>query len=174
MMKEFILNLDVTQQRPVVALKNLTALLDTGAYIPVWTDDEDILISGLGAKLLKKNIPFTGFGGITYGNLYQVTLEVGELIFPNMHIVANNELNTSYNLILSATMFEGLIYEINTYTHVLKVTTINDSDFVRNLRIIDRNGKLHVLCNSDKEGVKDIAAGLREKYVSTKESSLGS
>ena len=97
-MRQFSLNLDATQQRPVVVLKNLTALLDTGAYIPVWTDDEEILVSDLGAKLVKKDVPFSGFGGTTYGNLYQVTLEVGDLIFPNMHIVANNELNTSYTM----------------------------------------------------------------------------
>ena len=40
-MKQFTLPLDATQQRPVVLLKNsLTTLLDTGAYIPIWTDEE--------------------------------------------------------------------------------------------------------------------------------------
>ncbi len=34
-------------------------------------------------------------------------------IFPNMHIIANDELELSYNLILSATMFQHLIYEID-------------------------------------------------------------
>ena len=150
-MRQFSLNLDATQQRPVVVLKNLTALLDTGAYIPVWTDDEEILVSDLGAKLVKKDVPFSGFGGTTYGNLYQVTLEVGDLIFPNMHIVANNKLNTSYNLILSATMFDGLIYEINTRFHVLNFTIINDNDLVRNLRVVDKDGKIHVLCSADNE-----------------------
>ena len=82
-MKQFTLPLDATQQRPVVLLKNsLTALLDTGAYIPIWTDEEDILVSVLGGKLIKERVPFTGFGGIAYGNLYQVTLEAGSLVFP--------------------------------------------------------------------------------------------
>ncbi len=37
--KQFTLKLDKNRQRPVVLLSNgLTALLDTGAYIPVWTD----------------------------------------------------------------------------------------------------------------------------------------
>ena len=107
-------------------MNNLSALLDTGAYIPVWTDAEEILVSGLGATLVKKDVPFTGFGGVAYGNLYQVTIKVGDLIFPNMHIVANSELNNSYNLILSATMFDGLIYEINTKTHKLNITVPND------------------------------------------------
>ena len=147
-MKQFTLRLDATQQRPVVLLKNtLTALLDTGAYIPVWTDDEDILVSELGGRLVKRNVPFTGFGGTAYGNLYKVTLEVGELIFSDMHIVANSELNTSYNLILSATMFDGLVYEINTKTHSLSVTVPDDKSIVRNLRIIDSNGNIYVLCS---------------------------
>lgn len=147
-MKQFTLRLDATQQRPMVLLKNsLTALLDTGAYIPIWTDDEDILVSVLGGKLIKRNVPFTGFGGTAYGNLYQVTLEIGDLIFPNMHIVANSELNTSYNLILSATMFEGLSYEIDTKRHRLNVSVPDEEALVRNLRIVDSNGSLHILCN---------------------------
>ena len=147
-MKQFTMQLDATQQRPVVLLKNtLTALLDTGAYIPIWTDEEDILASVLGGRLIKKNVPFVGFGGTAYGNLYQVTLEVGELIFPNMHIVANSELNTSYNLILSATMFDGLIYEINTKTHKLSISVPDEEALVRNLRVVDSKGGIHVLYN---------------------------
>lgn len=147
-MKQFTLRLDATQQRPVVLLKNsLTALLDTGAYIPVWTDEEDILASVMGGKVVKRNVPFTGFGGIAYGNLYQVTLEIGDLVFPNMHIVANSELNTSYNLILSATMFDGLIYEIDTKAHRLNVSVPDEESIVRNLRIVDKNEKVYILNN---------------------------
>ena len=147
-MKQFTLPLDATQQRPVVLLKNsLTALLDTGAYIPIWTDEEDILVSVLGGKLIKKDVPFTGFGGTACGNLYQISLEIGNLVFPNMHIIANSELNTSYNLILSATMFDGLIYEINTKTHRLNVSIPNEETYIRNLRVIDSNGSIHILCS---------------------------
>lgn len=46
-MKQFTLNLDVKQQRPVINLKNFRALLDTGAYFPVWTDEEAILTEDL-------------------------------------------------------------------------------------------------------------------------------
>lgn len=147
-MKQFTLRLDATHQRPVVLLKNsLTALLDTEAYILVWTDEEDILVSVMGGKLVKRNVPFTGFGGIAYGNLYQVTLEIGDLVFPNMHIVANSELNTSYNLILSATMFDGLIFEIDTKAHSLNVSVPDEESIVRNLRIVDKNEKILILNN---------------------------
>lgn len=71
----------------------------------------------------------------------------GELVFPNMHIVANSELNTSYNLILSATMFDGLIYEINMKTHRLSISVPDEETLVRNLRVIDSGGSIHILCN---------------------------
>lgn len=150
-MRTFILRLDKKQDRPVILLENsFTALLDTGAYFPIWTDDEDILVSDLNAKFIKKNIPISGFGGTTYGNLYQVTIKLGELIFPNMNIVANNDLNTSYSMIVSATMFRHLRYEIDDENHVLTVTVPDKESNVRNLVIKDCNGKLHVLCSSDR------------------------
>ena len=50
-MKQMTLTLDNQQQRPVIKLESgLRALLDTGAYIPVWTDDESILVERLGAE----------------------------------------------------------------------------------------------------------------------------
>ena len=92
-MKQFTLNLDVKQQRPVIKLQDgLRALLDTGAYFPVWTDEEGILAEDLNAKLVKKNVSFTGFGGIATGNLYRVMFELGDLIFPSLPIVANNDI----------------------------------------------------------------------------------
>ena len=90
-------------------------------HIPVWTDDEDILISELGAELVKKDVPLSGFGGCTHGNLYKVNIDIGGIIYPNMHIIVNNEINATFNLILSATMFEGFIYQIDTVNHVLNI-----------------------------------------------------
>ncbi len=121
-MKQFTMKLDKKHQRPVVVLKNgLTALFDTGAYIPVWTDDEDILVSFLGAEFIRNDVQLSGFGGIAYGNLYKVSIDVGGILYPNMHIIANNDIDASFNFILSATMFNGLIYQIDTVNHVLNI-----------------------------------------------------
>ena len=65
-----------------------------------------------------------------------------------MHIVANNELDTSYNLILSATMFQKLIYEIDDKNHKFNVTIPEEESAIRNLKIEDSNGRLHILCHS--------------------------
>ena len=152
-MKQYTLKLDNTRQRPVVILDNgLTALLDTGAYIPVWTDDEDILTSELGAELVRMDVPLSGFGGCTRGNLYKVNIDIGGILYPDMHIIANNEINATFNLILSATMFEGLIYQIDTINHVLNIEVPDSESNVRNLRVINKDGKAFVLC-SDAEPV---------------------
>lgn len=148
-MIQFTLDLDYKQERPVIMLENgLTALLDTGAYMPVWTDDEEALRTLKDAEFIKSGVPISGFGGTTQGNLYQVTIEIGKLVFPKMHIIANNEMHTPFNMIFSATMFHDLAYEINAKTHKLNVTAFSMADTVRDLKIKDKNGKLYVLCSS--------------------------
>ncbi len=148
-MKQMTLQLDSRQQRPVVRLKNgLRALLDTGAYIPVWTDDEDILVENLGASLITKDVSFSGFGGEARGNLYKVSLNVGELYYPNMTIIVNQDLDTPFNLILSATMFQNLIYEVDDKNHRMNIMIPDEESMVRSLRIEDSGGQIHILCNS--------------------------
>lgn len=148
-MQQMIMDLDDEQQRPVVILESgLTALLDTGAYVPVWVGSESTLVKHFNAEFIKGNVPLSGFGGVTSGNMYQVTIRVGKLVFPNMHIIANSELVSPFNMILSATMFNNLIYEINDKSHKFTVMIPDDESTVRNLRIIDSNGRLSVLCVS--------------------------
>lgn len=106
-MQQMTIDLDNKQQRPVAVLDNgLAALVDTGAYIPVWVDDENVLIENMGGKLIRKGVAFTGFGGTASGNMYQVTVKIGSLIYPEMHMIANNDLDAPFNMILSATMLQ--------------------------------------------------------------------
>ncbi len=83
-----------------------------------------------------------------YGNLYKVTIQVGDLMYPNMHIIASDEFDVPFHIILSATMFAHLIYEIDDKNHKLNITVPDSESMIRNLRIVDKNGKLYVLCNS--------------------------
>lgn len=154
-MQQITMNLDEKQQRPVIILENgLTALLDTGAYVPVWVDEERVLSDSLGGQFIRGGVPLSGFGGMTKGNLYQVTMKIGKLIYPNMHMIANSELLCPFHMILSATMFRGLVYEINDRQHRLNITVPDDQDLVRNLKIQDSDGKMHVLCGSVTEEPK--------------------
>lgn len=147
-MKQFTLNLDVTQQRPVIDLKNFTALLDTGAYFPVWTANEMILLKRLNAKLVKKDVSFTGFGGMATGNLYRMMFQLGDLVFPSLPIVTSSDLAVPFSMILSATMLQGLIYEIDDNNHKFNVTIPDKESTIRNLKVESSSGQLHILCNS--------------------------
>lgn len=149
-MRQYTLNLDKKHVRPVVLLQNgITALLDTGAYIPVWTADEDILVDQLGAKFVCANAAFSGFGGRVHGNVYKVTINLNGILYPDMHIVAVKNDDDDYQMILSATMLDGLLYEIDTINHKLNITAKTLADTIRNLRIVSKEGKLFVLCNSN-------------------------
>lgn len=156
-MKQFTLQLNTDYQRPVIELKawhSFEALLDTGAFFPIWTANPNIL-GKIGGVLERKDVRFGGFGGETSGDLYRLnTFMVGDLIFPNMSIIACADLTAvPFQMILSATMFDNLIYEIDSKNHKLNITVPDDESLVRNLRIKSSSGKLHVLC-SGQHGMK--------------------
>lgn len=151
-MKQFTMSLMKNSVRPVVKLQSwnsFRALLDTGAFFPVWTADESLLYN-LGATLKMQGVSFSGFGGSTKGNLYELqSFVLGDLIFPNMHMIACKDLqDVPFQLILSATMFCGLIYEIDDKNHKLNITVPDGESIVRNLRIEDSAGRLHILAGS--------------------------
>lgn len=149
-MKQFTLRLQAKAQRPVIKLVDFygfDALLDTGALFPVWIEDESIL-KELDAVLLMENVEFGGFGGKAIGNLYRIPmLKVGELLFPDFHMISC-KLNLPCKMILSATMFDDLIYEVDNHNHRFNVSIPDTQSTVRNLVIEDQNGNLHVLCSS--------------------------
>ena len=147
-LKQFTLPLDKETQRPITFLQNwygLDAMIDTGSLFPVWVGDEEIL-SKLGAEVLIDNVKFGGFGGNAHGRLYVIpTFQFGELIYPNFHIIAH-KMESPCQMILPATMFRKLRYEIDDENHMFNVTIPEHQSNVRNLVIKDFDGKLHVLC----------------------------
>lgn len=147
-MKQITLILDTVYQRPVIKLKNFNgfrAMIDTGAVYPVWMAGEE-KIAAIGAVKIKDTIEFGGIGGMTVGAIYKIPMfQIGDLIYPNMGIIAHKT-NFPVPILLPATMFNNLIYEINNKTHRLNITVPDDESNVRNLTIKDDNGRLHVFC----------------------------
>lgn len=147
-MKQFILPLVKNAQRPTAILENfhhLIAMLDTGAVLPVWVKDEKTL-QAMGAVAVAHHQPFGGFGGMTTGTLYRLPLfRCGELIYPEFPVIASR-IDLPCQMLLSATMFSGLIYEIDDCHHKFNVTVPDHESHVRKLTIADRGGRLHVLC----------------------------
>ncbi|MCM1092082.1 MAG: hypothetical protein NC092_09240 [Butyrivibrio sp.] len=75
-------------------------------------------------------------------------LDTGAL-FPEMAVISCNDFeNVPYHILLSATMFQHLRYEIDDENHKFNVTIPDKESCIRNLKIHDKSGKLHVLCNS--------------------------
>ena len=135
--------LDQYARRPIARLDwfhDCRALIDTGALFPVWTKNEALLLR-LGACLIRKKVAFSGFGGKTSGSLYRVSFSLYGLRYPDMPIVAKpiNDLNC--HLILSATMFDQMIYTIDTINKCLTIDTI-DPQIVRLLKVSDEYGNI--------------------------------
>lgn len=185
-MNSFELDLNKCFQRPVVKLggfNNFNALLDTGSVFPVWTTSEDVLKS-IGGVCVKQSCIFGGFGGNVDGKLYTIPmLKVGDFVYPNMHIILYSELeDINFDLILSATMFNGLRYEINNIDNKFKVYYKNEQDRIRNIVIKGSNKNIKIFtslgnaeCSSLSENkfcnkkniTADLAASFND-YVSNK------
>lgn len=163
-MKQFTLKLDKNAQRPIVLLEHwyrISALLDTGAVCPVWTKREELLFR-LGATKLNKKVPISGFGGTAYGNVYELPeLRVGKLKYSKIPIIASIMMDIPFQLILPATLFNDLIYEIDDKNHKLNISIPDDESLDRNLRIKDSNGQLHVLCSSTDKQQTDIPSKIQ-------------
>ena len=135
-MTQFTLKLVEDQDNPVIILDsfhNATALIDTGAKIPVWLEDEKD-IQAAGGILKQSNIRIKGLSQkVSTGNLYTLSnFQIGKIIYTKLDIVVLPDKNTTYNILLSATMFRGMIYEIDDINHRFNVN-VPDSDTVRNL-----------------------------------------
>ena len=150
-MKQFTLKMRKRVQRPIVFLAEffqLDAMLDTGAVLPVWVEDEEML-KAMGAVPIAFHQPFGGLGGTTTGPLYRIPLfRCGELIYPEFPIIAAH-IDLPCQLLLSATMFSGLIYEVDDCNHKFNVTIPDHESHVRKLTVEDRNGNLHILCTGE-------------------------
>ena len=140
MRKDVYLQLNKFADRPVAKLsehKGLRALLDTGARFPVWTASTKLL-EAHGGKLFKKNVPYSGIGGETIGDIYKIpTLIIGSrtnaLIFPELPVVTNTEFSdAAFELILSSTMFHDIDYTVSNKRHSLIIHLEDADSDVRN------------------------------------------
>ena len=163
-MIKFSLPLRNDRQRPTVCLDNFAnsyVMLDTGALIPVWCGEEKIF-QDLGAVFVASGQSFGGFGGTATGTLYRLPLfRFCILLFPNLPVIVSRY-NLPCQMILSATMFKGLAYEVDDGHHLLSVTVPDGETNVRHLKVTDKNGRVHVLCTGDNDIL--MSAKLKDYY----------
>lgn len=150
------ISLNQTSRRPIARLNwfsGCLALIDTGALFPVWTKSESLLIK-LGGRLQKRNVSFSGFGGETYGHLYRVNFNLNGLQYIYMPIVVKPMENLNCHIIISATMFENMIYTIDTINKKLSIDTA-DNQVVRILKLSNEQNNLSVYLAGTYETVQD-------------------
>ena len=143
---QITIQLDDRARRPIANIKwfnGCRALIDTGALFPIWNKNEDILVKKLGAALIKRDVIFGGFGGEARGNLYRVNFELNGIYYIDMPIVASKLVRANWNMIISATMFDGMIYEIDTISKTLNIN-VKDNQPVRILKLSDDSDNISV------------------------------
>jgi len=135
---------DIRQNTTKDVLQNFSGygipvLIDTGAIIPIWTGNLKLLLK-FGATFYKSNVPFSGFGGIVYGDAYNLPdLYIGNLHFKDIKIVASSTLgNVPFFMIISATMFRGLAYEIDMIDYNLNIRMKGSDNFERKLLVYSK------------------------------------
>ena len=147
-MQSIIFRLLKNVNRPVAILPTfygVLAMIDTGSVFPVWCGEEEVL-QEYGATKILDEVEFGGFGGMTKGKLYQMPVfNFGGLIFPHMNIILHEGFSVTTPLILPATIFHNLIFEINNKLHTLKITIPDGESNVRNFIIREEGGHLRVL-----------------------------
>ncbi len=150
-MKQFTMKMNDDYQRPVVNLQkwhHFNAMIDSGALLPVWIDSEELLMA-TGATLIRNKINFGGIGGMVTGKMYQIPdFVLGELVYPNMHILCYPMKMSRCQILISSTMFDHLRCELDYENRAVNVTVPDKESTIRNLRILDRDGHLVVLCES--------------------------
>lgn len=156
---ETTLSLDEKSYKPIIEVATSykhRALLDTGSDFPVWVRKENMLLK-LGAKPKLKNVPFGGFGGEVKGNLYTIDLYLGNLIYKDLPIIAHEMSNLNFGIILSAPMFQNMVYTIDTIHNKLELKTF-DNQVVRHLKVKDSKGDITVLLAGTYETVEEYNA----------------
>lgn len=160
-MVSYSINTDKKSDRPLICLGNsLIAMVDTGATVPVWVGNNDsFLIEKLHAVLIKDSVDLIGFGGSDKCKAYKIpSITVSDITFKNVPILLSEKFKTSaFNVILSASMFSGMIYQFDTINNKMRLY-IPDNETERVFSVRDSNGKQHafVMFNIDKYIDEDI------------------
>ena len=147
-MKEFELPLSKDYQRPIIKINKLDAIIDTGAMIPTFSIPAPLVEQSFNAKKILSNSHVTGFGGKSYGDVYEIdSFKVGELEFKPFQFFVPNQLVTKHPFLLSASMFYGTDYDFNTIDNKFIVRVEKEEDLTRSFLLKDLEGKLYAQIN---------------------------
>ena len=143
-MKEFSIPLISKYSRPTIELYRMPTLIDTGAVIPVVSIFPYTLEKTFSAEMILSRGYIKGFGGKEYGSVYSLkNFKIGDLTFENFEVFVPYEPNIKFPFLLSATLFYGLIYEIDTINQKFTVRMKEEQPLTREFKIKDLDGQLY-------------------------------
>ena len=143
-MKEFSIPLKKDYQRPVIEIYNLPTLIDTGSVIPVFSIFPSIFEKYFETKLILENYSIEGFGGEERGSVYSIkNFEIGELTFKNFEVFVPREPHLKFPFLLSATLFYGMEYTVDTIGGNFTVRMKDEQNLERDFKIKELRGKLY-------------------------------
>lgn len=134
-------NLDKTENSPVIVIpwfNNCRVLIDTGATVPIWVKSI-VPLKIKGAIAMNRKVGLNGVGGKAEGDLYRVNFDFGSIHFKDLPIVHKEIKVADAYMILPATLFEDMIYEINNIKHTFTVK-VDGKGYYRQFKIRDSEG----------------------------------
>lgn len=159
--KSFSVNLLEEYQRPITKIDGINALIDTGAIIPTFSMPAPAVESLYGARKILDSANITGFGGSCHGKVYEMdSFAFGDMKFEpfQFFVPDNNEIKQP--ILLSATMFYGTEYDIDTINNNFTVRVNDEKDLTKSFKIKDLNGQL--LAQVNDVLLQDAGMGIQE------------
>ena len=148
LLRQLTFNLLDDASRPIIDLDGCPILLDTGAELPVCTVSYSVFKTIFpDAQKIKDNAELKGFGSAVTCPMYKCFFKLKDLLYPELPILLHPMEHPGYSIILSASMFYGLIYEVDAVNYKLNITVPDNQSLIRNLHIKDSQGNMHVLTN---------------------------
>ena len=143
-MKEFSLPLISQYTRPVIELFHLPALIDTGAIIPEISMYPAMFEKIIDTKIISPNEEIIGICGREKGAVYSISnFQIGELIFKDFEIFVPDEPKLQFPFLISANLFHGMIYEVDTVSKKFTVRTEENLPLQREFKLKKFKGELY-------------------------------
>lgn len=165
-MAKFSMKLLRNSMRPIVMIdsmvenQNLSALIDSGADVPVWLGTVDMLLFYYPDAKYLMDTDLHGFGGEgRVVPVYKIPLfKFGDFTFIDFIILVERDASARFDLIVCAPMFWGTAYGCDTIVRKKKDSnelvdftfsvTYKHEDIVRHMEFKD--GKLYVRCDKNR------------------------
>ena len=163
-MKEFAIPLKKGCRRPMIELYKLPTIIDSVSVIPVFSLPLPLIEKFFDIKLILENELIEGFGGYEKGSVYSIkNFKIGELNFKDFEVFVPFNPRIRFPFLLSATLFYGMSYEIDTINEKFIVRMKDEQSFEREFKIRDLDGKLYP--QIDGTLIQDIDIFLQDGYI---------